>query len=913
MAWLKRLFRTIHPGKLDQDLDEELRFHLEMRTEEHVRGGMPPAQACAKARRRFGNHVYFKESTRDMNILVWFESIRQDIGYSLRMMRRSPVLTAAVVISLVLGIGASTAIFSIMDAALLKSLPVRNPGEIVLLAWNAKKMPRTIRFFGNLNDAEDGGTIGWSFSSHIYERMQQSLPDADGVAAFQKVHGEATVFAQGRAETANGELVSGNYFETLGLVPHTGRLLHTPDDNPGAAPAVVLSYPFWNRMFGGDPAIIGEAMKINGYTCTIVGVTRPGFFGLSPGNWPDFFLPLAAQHQVYPISEEGPAALNERLWWLQLVARKKSDAGNRDVQALWNIPFQQSLASLEIAAPEEQPVLRLERGSRGYSFVREDLANPLWILMALAGLVLLITCADVANLLLARAAARTRETAMRSALGAGRPRLVRQHLTESIMLAFLGGLGGILFAKWCGNVLLAMATSATDPLAINLRYDWRFFSFALALALATGLLFGLVPAFRSARTDLMATLQHAGGTIARGWTRRFGFARVLVASQIAVSLVVVIAAGLFLRSLDNLYAIPLGFKPDNLLLFNVNPLRAGYSQAEKYQLLLRLSDRLQAIPGVSDVAWSRYALIANSAAMSGIRIPEPSGEAGKSKPCYLLPVGPGFHETMRIPILLGRSLDRRDGSSAPRRAVVNQTFVDKYLPDTQPITRRFVITARGQETTIEIVGVSGDARYDRLRHAVPPTAYLPDEQVPSQSAGAVLELRTDGGAPKALIAAVRSAVREVDPYLPVFNIRTQLDQINEHLRQERLISFLAGSFAALAMLLAAIGLYGVIAYSVSRRTGEIGVRMALGATRQAVRRLVLRDSALMVIPGIIAGLGFSLLATRVIRSFLYGLNPSDPLTLAAATATLLAIAFLAAFLPAQRAGRIDPLAALRHE
>jgi predicted permease len=913
MAWLKRLIHTISPSRLDHDLDEELRFHLEMRTEEHIRGGMSPSQGRAKARERFGNHTYIKESTRDMNILVWLESIRQDIGYSLRMMRRSPSLTAAVVLSLVLGIGANTAIFSIMDAALLKSLPVRNPGEIVLLTWNAKKMPRTMRFFGNLTDAEDGGTTGWSFSSQSYERLQQSLPDAGGVAAFQKIHGEATVFAQGRAETANGELVSGNYFETLGLVPHTGRLLHPPDDNPGAAPAVVLSYPFWNRMFGGDPAIIGEAMKINGYTCTIVGVTRPGFFGLSPGNWPDFFLPLAAQDHVYPISEEGPAALNERLWWLQLVARKKSDAADRDVQALWNIPFQQSLASLGIETPEEQPILRLERGSRGYSFVRDDLANPLWILMALAGLVLLITCADVANLLLARATSRYREAAMRAALGAGRPRLIRQHLTESLLLALLGGVGGVLLAKWCGNALIALATSTSEPLAIDLRYDWRFFSFALVLALVTGLLFGLVPAFRSARTDLMAALQHEGRTVARGWTRRFGFARVLVASQIAVSLVVVIAAGLFLRSLDNLYSIPLGFQPDNLLLFDVNPLRAGYSQGEKNQLLLRLSDRLEAIPGVSDVTWSRYALIANSAAMSGIRIPDPAGEAGDSKPCYLLPVGPGFHETMRIPILLGRSLGRRDDSSAPRRAVVNQTFVDKYLPDTQPIGRRFVMTARGQETTVEIVGVAGDARYDQLRHAVPPTAYLPDEQMPSQSAGAVLELRTDGGPPKALITAVRSALREIDPYLPAFNIRTQQDQINEHLRQERLISFLAGSFAALAMLLAAIGLYGVIAYSVSRRTGEIGVRMALGATRRSIRRLVLRDGALVVLPGAFAGLGLALAATRVIRSFLYGLDPADPLTIAAATAALLAIGFLAGFLPAQRAARIDPLDALRHE
>ena len=912
MAWLKRLIRTIHPGRLDRDLDEEVRFHVEMRIEEYVRDGMSLHQARKQALMRFGNQTYVKERTRDMNILVWIESIWRDLCYSLRMMRRSPALTAAVVLALVLGLGASTAIFSIMDAALLRSLPVKNPEEIVLLKWNAQKMPGNCLFFGSLSDSEGEGITGWSFSSWSFEQLRQPNSRIAGVAAFQQAHGDPTIFVRGRAEIANGLLVSGNFFGVLGLLPSAGRLLDPTDDESGAAPAVVISYPFWNRMFGGDRSAIGKAVRINGSTFTIVGVTPASFFGLSPGNWPDFFLPLIAQPLVLPMGSEGPAALNERLWWLQLVARKKPGLSNQEAQTFLNTPYQQSLASLKIEKPEERPVLRIERGSRGYSFVREDLANPLWILMALAGLVLLITCADVANLLLARATARSREAAMRSALGAGRPRLIRQHLTESILLALVGGAGGMLFGTWCAKALLALADSESHPLVIDLRFDWRFFSFALSLALVTGLLFGLAPALRAARMDLSAALQHSGRTIARGWTRSFGFGRLLVASQIAVSLVVVITAGLFLRSLNNLYAIPLGFNAENLLLFSVNPMRAGYSQAEKSQLLARLVDRLHAIPNVRSVTWSRYALIGNSVAMNRIRIPGQPNETGKSMPCHLLPVGPGFHETMGIPILLGRPLDEGDDPAAPKRAVVNETFIKKYMPGIQPIGRPFVMTGRDQDTSVEIVGVAGDAKYSELRGPIPPTAYLPDEQQPSQSAGAVFELRTVGR-PEAVITAVRGAVREIDPYLPVFNIRTQQGQINEHLRQERIMSLLAGGFAALAMLLAGIGLYGVIAYAVSRRTAEIGVRMALGATRQSIRRLVLRDSAVVVVPGAIIGLGLSFAATRVIQSNLYGLNPADPLTMAAATAALLAIAALAGLLPAQRASRVDPLAALRQE
>jgi predicted permease len=912
MAWLNRLIRTIHRGRLERDLDEELQFHLEMRMEEYVRGGMSPCEARRRALMRFGNQTYLKERTRDMDILVWLASIWQDICYSLRMMRRSPALTAAVVLSLVLGIGASTAIFSIMDAVLLRSLPVKNPEEIVLLKWNVAKMPGNVLFFGNMSDSEGGGTAGWSFSSSSFEQLRQPNPMTAGVAAFQKIHGDATIFARGRAEIAGGHLVSGNFFQTLGLLPHAGRLLDSADDQSSAAPAVVLSYPFWNRMFGGDRAVIGGDMRINGKTFTIVGVAPASFFGLLPGNWPDFFLPLAAQPSVFPIGAEGPAALNEQLWWLQLVARKKPGLSNPQAQILLDTPFQQSLAALKIEKPEERPVLRVDRGSRGYSFVREDLADLLWILMGLAGLVLLITCADVANLLLARATSRTREAAMRAALGAGRPRLIRQHLTESLLLALFGGVGGVIFGKWCGQALLALANNESDPLVMDLRFDWRFFLFALALTLSTGLLFGLAPALRATGMDLSATLQHSSGTIARGWRRSLGFGRLLVASQIAVSLVVLITAGLFLRSLTNLYAIPLGFKAENLLLFNVNPLRAGYSQAEKSQLLARLTDRIRAIPNASSVTWSRYALIGNSVAMNRIRIPGRPNDTGKPMPCHLLPVGPRFHETMGIPILLGRELDERDDAAAPKRAVVNETFVKKYFPGVQPVGRQFLMTGRDQDTSIEIVGVAGDAKYSELRGPIPPTAYLPDEQQPSRSAGVVFELRT-AGRPEAVIAAVRGAVWEINPYLPVFSVRTQQDQINEHLRQERLISLLAGSFAASAVLLAGIGLYGVIAYAVSRRTSEIGVRMALGATRRSVRRLVLRDSALVVVPGAIVGLGLSFVATRLIRSMLYGLNPADPFTMAAATAALLAIAALASLLPAQRATRVDPLAALRHE
>jgi predicted permease len=912
MAWLNRLIRTICPGSLERDLDEEIGFHLEMRIEEYLREGMSRSEARRKALMRFGAQTSIKERTRNMNIWVGLESAGQDICYSLRIMRRSRVLTAAVVLSLMLGMGTSTAIFGIMDAALLRSLPVKNPEQIVLLNWYAQKWPAECLLMGRASDAEGGGTTGWSFSYWTYSQLQQPNPATAGAAAFQQIHGETTIFARGRADVAHGNLVSGNFFQLLGLLPAAGRLLEPTDDESGAAPAVVLSHPFWKRMFGGDRSIIGEAVRLSGNSFTIVGVTPSDFFGVSPGEWPDFYVPLVAQPLLYPMFSGELVALKENIWWLQLFARRRPGLSDQETQALLNTPFRQSLASMKLEQPEEWPVLRVVPGNRGYSFAREDLARPLWVLMALAGLVLLITCADVANLLLSRATSRSREAAMRAALGAGRARLFRQHLTESLLLALFGGVAGLLVGEWCGAALLSLANSQSHPLAIDVRFDWRFFSFALFLALATGLLFGLGPAFRATRTDMRSGLQDFGRPASSRSPGRFGFGRLLVISQIAVSLVVVITAGLFLRSLNNLYAIPLGFKAENLLLFDVNPLRAGYGQDDKNQLMALLYERLRTIPSVRSVAWSRYALVGNSVAMNRIRIPGQPDESGKSMPCHLLPVGPGFHETMGIPILIGRALDKRDDSAAPKRAVVNETFLKKYMPGTQPIGRQFLLTDRDRDTLVEIVGVSGDAKYGELRGSVPPTAYLPDEQHPSPSAGAVFELRTVGR-PEAVIASVRNALREIDPYLPVFNIRTQLEQIEEHLRQERLMSLLAGGLATLAMVLAGIGLYGLIAYAVSRRTSELGIRMALGATPKSVHRLILRDSALVAIPGTVVGLGLAGATTGLLHSSLYGLEPADPLTMAAATAALLAIAALAGFLPARRASRIDPLAALRHD
>jgi predicted permease len=734
--------------------------------------------------------------------------------------------------------------------------------------------------------------------------MYEDFRKAKGVdvAGFQNLNNAVTQI-KGEAGTANGLLATGNFFAVLGVPPAAGRLLSDADNLPGAPPVVVLSHRLWQQAFGSDPAAVGRAIAVNGHSYTIVGIVPRTFFGIEPGRWTDFYIPAI---WVTTLPQFAPDSLltNEKLWWLQLVARPKAGASAGAVTTL-SMQFDRRVKPF-ITDPKQHATFGVRSGARGYAF-EEDIARTVGILASLVGLVLLIACANGANLLLSRAGAGRREAAMRLALGARPLRLVRQHLTESLLFAPTSGTGRLVFARWFAEAILALAPER-EALVVDLGFDWRITAFALAVSLLAGVLIGLVPALRLARARVAGALR-AGVTVRAGWSRRVGLGRPLVGVQIALSLLLLVVAGLFVRSLSNLQNVPLGFDPTNVVLFNLDPTGAGYSAEQKAAATTRLAARLRELPGVDSVSWSSMALLDNFSWNTRVSL---DGDTGKGRPpCNLLWVGPGFHRLLQIPLLAGRSFDERDGPGAPKVAMVNQAFVAKYLDGASPLGRMVTLDLQPKPQAFEIVGVVRDTKYARIRRGNDPIAYLSEPQQ-GLPVGPAFVLRFAGNRAH-LARDITRIVHELEPTLPVSRIRTYREQIGEQLAVERSLSLAASAFGVVALLLAGIGLYGVVAFAVARRTAEMGVRLALGASRGAVLRLMLVDSARVIVPGALAGLGAAFGATRLVRSVLYGLEPTDPATLAASVALLIGVAAFAAYLPARRAAGIDPVEALRCE
>ncbi|HST53139.1 MAG TPA: ABC transporter permease [Pyrinomonadaceae bacterium] len=851
----------------------------------------------------------------------------QDLQYGARMLAKSPAFTAVAVLSLALGIGANTALFSVMDALLLKKLPVKEPDRLVLFKSLATKKFVPGNYNGNTSLDESGLRVRTSFPYQTYAQFREQQQDVlSDVFAFGRVY--LNVNADGQVDVVDAQAVSGNYYTGLGVPAFIGRTLKDEDDRATAPPVAVISHRYWQRRFGGDTGIVGKQIDLNNVAFTVVGVTPQGFEGaMQVGSTTDVSIPIAWEPQVSGTRSRMTGA---GTWWLRLMGRLKDGATPAQAQASLSGVFLQTVLEQREAQraegnytisqpldPNDYPRLAVDSGSRGEMNMRHYYQRPIYLLFGVVGLVLLIACANVANLLLARAAARQKEIAVRLALGARRRRLIRQLLTESVLLSTLGGVLGVLLAFWIKDGLLAVGDwGGSEMSALDPRLDLRVLGFTLALSLLTGLVFGLVPALRATRVDLTPALKDSGrssSTVARSW-----LSRSLVVAQVAMSLLLLVGAGLFLRTLVNLERVETGFNERNLLLFNVSPNLIGYKNERLANLYRQMFEHIESVPGVKAVTFSEMPLLSGSESDQSLYLTGAKADAdGKIRPSgnvYVQQARENFLAAMEIPLLAGRSLAPQDDERAPKVAVVNQTFARQFFPGENPVGRRFGFN-RDKTDEIEIVGVARDAKYTSQRDNVPPTAYLPWAQDMSAIGSVTFEVRTAGD-PTSSIAAIRQAVREVDSNLPLNDIKTQIEQADETLAMERLFAKLLSLFGLLAQTLAGVGLYGVLAWSVAQRTNEIGIRMALGASRGDLLKMVLRQGMVLTLFGIALGLAGAYALTRYLASLsqmLYGVRPTDPLTFGVIALFLTLIALVACLVPARRATKVDPMVALRYE
>jgi len=826
----------------------------------------------------------------------------QDLRFALRTLRKSPIFSTIAVLSLALGIGANTAIFSLMDQLLLRNLPVPHPEELVML----DQPPYTS---GQV-------WIDHSFSYPMYKDFRDEGQVSSGVLARFPL--PMSVGYQGQTERAVGELVSGNYFEVLGIPAFVGRTL-TPDDDrtQGRSPVAFLTYGYWMRQFGGDRSILNQTLLVNGHPLTVVGIGPAGFSGVEVGRPTDVMVPLMMEPEV--AAALGNPLDNRRVWWLNVLARIKPGMPLQQADTGINVLFHQINAEefKGIAgAPREfrdrfiNKHLDLLPAGNGFSELRKDASEPLKVLMAMVGLVLLIACANIANLLIARAGGRQKEIAVRLALGARRIQIVRQLLVESMLLAALGGAAGLLVATWASQLLLRFLPSAAGVAGLTTAPDLRVLTFNFSIAVVAGLLFGLAPALRSTRPNLAVTLKDQAGSVAGGFAQ-VRLRKLLVVGQIAFSLLLLAGAGLFARSLYNLKNIDLGFHPENLMTFSLDPSPNGYDESRTQVLYGRLQDDIEALPGVRSVSMADDAALTEDVDQRTVTVEGhyPPKEDEDMNP-WVKRLGPGYFATLGVPVAAGREFTKRDVPGAPLVGMINETMARYFFPNQNPLGKHFGFGGRRGIADIEIVGVVKDDKGAGLKRAVPRFVYVPYMQ--QDIAKMTVYVRTVK-APEPLAISLRQIVKREDSNLPVFGMKTMESQLDEHLFAERLIAMLSAAFGFLATILAAIGLYGVMAYMVARRTREIGIRMALGADRTKVVRMVMREVGWMAAIGVAIGLPCAIALGRLVQSQLFGLAAYDPLTLALATVTLAAAAFTAGYIPALRATRVDPIVALRYE
>jgi predicted permease len=910
------------PPEREIEIVEELALHLEAAYEDALAAGLSEAEAEARAAQSYDWRLLECELSRaeqpvavraiqpSLELIerrggMRMESFLQDLRFGARMLLKNPGFTLIAVLSLALGIGANTAIFSLLDAVLLKSLPVQEPEKLVL--------------FGN--GVDTGLNTGfpnksWDlFSYPFYQEAQQRQEVFTEVAAIlnnpRSPYGVVNIRgASGEAEKLNLQLVSGTYFSVLGVQASLGRTFTDADEQMGGSPVAVVSYDWWQRRLGGDPAVVGATISARQTVYTIIGVAPREFFGTTVGWAPDLWAPLA-------LEEQSPSSLwsgrhNKERQSLYLIARLKNGVPAEQASAAVNVLFKQSLQERAGPQPSPERLQAIQRASieltpmaRGLSTLRREFSLSLRILMAVVGLVLLIACANVANLLLARATTRQKEFAVRLAVGAGRTRLIRQLLTESLLLASLGGIAGVLLAWRLSRLLVLMASARAEALPLDVTPNARILGFTLLASLLSAVIFGAAPALRAARIEPNAALK--GGKGAPQTTSQSPLGKALVVAQVALSLVLLVGAGLFVRTLINLQNQPTGFKQENVMLFQLYTFMLGYEYAQYAPLMREIEEKVKAVPGVQAASFSTF--VFNQAQWtSRIFTDGPEQPEGQRSARQSL-VGTDYFTTMGIPLIAGRSFNQHDTGASQRVAIISETMAARFFPNGSPLGKRFGTTDRPQKD-LEIVGVVKDAKYGTIAEQMRPMAYYPHAQVPQPLENFVVRF---SGAPEAIVPQVRQAIKQVNGALPVDEVVSLSEFIGRSLTRQKLVARLASFFGLLALLLACIGLYGVLSYSVARRTNEIGIRMALGAHRRNVLWLALREAFTLVVIGVVLGLAVSLAAARIASTLLFDVKPNDPLTITLATLLLLAVATFAAYLPARRAARVDPMIALRHD
>jgi len=910
---LLRLTHLLRRRQFDADLSEELEFHRALKQQELEDRGQSRVEASFAARRALGSPALALDEARDVWLWPWLADGVRDIRYGARMLARHPGFALVTILTLALGIGANTAIFSLINALMLRPLPVHDGGQL--------------RFFGStLATGSTGFTPNGPttlFSHQFFRDFRRDNEVFEDVAAISSVlHGVSGRVAGAGFEKINVELVSGSYFHTLGVGAIAGRVLSDTDDRTaGAHPVAVASYSWWQRRFGGAP-VLGSAVSIGQRTYEIVGVTERPFSGMTVGQSPDLWIPLAMQREVSP----GWNGLENTMFQsLHLVGRLKPGVSPATAQSATNVVFRRLLTDYVGAQASPQAAANIQRASieliparLGRSIVRLEFSSPLTILMAVVGLVLLIACANVANLLLARASARQREVAVRMSLGAGRLRIIRQMLAESLLLGASGAGLGFVFASGASRLLVAVVSSSTEPVPLMVRPDLAVLAFTLGAMLATVLLFGAVPAFHATRLNLVPALKDGGSaTSTPGRTR---LSRILVAGQVALSVALIAGAVLFLRSFSKIMSIDTGFDKRNVLVIDVDPGAAGYQVDERFNAMMaRVEQRVAQVPGVRGAGFALFVFNGGGWSLDTITIPgrtrSPNDHPGQVE---LNIVGRQYLDVMRVPILAGRGLSDRDTASSPKVAVINEMMARTYFGEPLPLGRTFSVDddekpESRQWRDVEVVGVARDAKSRTMLERERPAIFFPHAQHSRYFLSSLAVRHDPSAASGTLMPAIRRAVAEVDPNLPITSTTTLSNLVDDSVVNRRAVAELSAVFGLLAVVLASIGIYGVTSYGITRRTNEFGVRIALGAQRRDVLRLVLGETARLGAAGVACGLLLALVAGRLVTTLLFGLTPYDPSALAAAVLAMIAVALLAGYLPALRATRIDPLLALKRE
>ena len=932
MSWLRvtasRLSGFFRKRRLDGGLEAELHAHLDLLTEGNIQRGMTPEEARHAARREFGGLEQTKQTYRHQRGLPMLETFFQDLHYAVRMLRKSPGFTAVAVLTLALGIGGTTAIFSLIDAVMLRSLPVRDPQQLVLLEWSSHKWPKyhQMMSYGDCGGGRGGpdNPGGCSFSRPFLNEIRSQANLFSGLAAFAQAW-QLRMSGNGPASLVHGQYVSGDFFQTLGVQPALGRTLLPADDESSSPPVAVLNYGFWQNAFAGSPGAIGRTIYLNGVAFTIVGVAEPRFGSLAPGSVYEMWIPLSQR----PILTRGWNSKQDDAGsvWLEVVGRLKPGISRAQAQTAASLLFRNELLHAEkpLLEAADDPEVTLKPAQDGLTGLRDRFSTVLYLLMLAVAIVLLIACANVASLLLSRAASRQKEIAVRLAVGAGRARIVRQLLTESLLLSAIGGALGILLAQWAARAMVAFVSNdASRPLGLDVNLNWHIVGFTAALSIFTGILFGLAPSLHGMRMDLAPALKEGAHQSPRT-RRRIGWlttGNALVVAQVALTIVVLAGAGLLVRTLQNLKSIDPGFDTRSVLTFEIDATVGDYKDAQINSLYRELQNQFAALPGVLSSSYSQMGLLSGALMSTSFHLRGTPQDS--SADANVLPVGLNFFQTMRIPLLSGRNFSLANfsaaassdpaatNSQAPVPAIVNEAFVRRYSNNRNPLGWRFGESEKTEpgeppDPGWEIIGVVHDAKYNSLREETKPTIY-----VPQTGLNTIFELRTSMD-PARLVPAVRDVVNRVDSNLPLSRVETETETIDKLLFQERFIARLSSLFGLLALTLSCVGLYGLLSYQVARRTREIGVRMALGAQPVNVLRLVIGRGMGLALAGTAIGSLVAIGITRFLDSLLFGVRPNDPLTLLAVAALFFLVTLAACYSPARRATRVDPLVALRNE